>query len=162
MISGYPGSSSSDCEVEDISHLTASEAASRIAAHFSAISCSYQPVQLADLPAYLPAPQPPQVTEAQVYNRLSKLKHTCSTFPIDLPYSLRKEYCLFLVAPLTEIFNACLSQSTYPDIWKLEHVTPIQKVTEPKQISDLRKLALTSDYSKLFEVFLKDWKFQTI
>ena len=107
MLSGYSGSTSSDCDVEELRDLTASDAAESIAAHFSAVSCSYQPVQLASLPAYLPASRPPQVTELQVYSKLNKLKHTRSTFPNDLPYALRKEYCVFIAAPLTDIFNTC-------------------------------------------------------
>ena len=62
MLSGnsdYPG----DCDVEELRDLSANVAAERIADHFSAISCSYSPVKLNDLPAYLPAPPPPQVTE---------------------------------------------------------------------------------------------------
>ena len=31
------------------------------------------------------------------------------------------------------------------------------KVTHPKNIKDLRKISSTSDYSKIFESFLKDW-----
>ena len=31
------------------------------------------------------------------------------------------------------------------------------KITHPKEISDMRKISGTSDYSKLFEGFLKDW-----
>ena len=45
----------------------------------------------------------------------------------------------------------------YPTDWKLEWVTPVPKITNPKQISDLRKILGTSDYSKCFEGFLKDW-----
>ena len=36
-------------------------------------------------------------------------------------------------------------------------MTPAPKVTHPKDISDLRKISCTSDYSKVFEGFLKDW-----
>ena len=54
MLSGYQESSSSDYDVDELRDLTASEAAERIAAHFSAVSCSYQPVHLPSLPAYLP------------------------------------------------------------------------------------------------------------
>ena len=100
VIKMLSGSSRGDCDVEEIAHLTASEAVEQISDHFSAISCSYMPVQLASLPAYLPAPQPPQVTELQVYNKLIKLKHTRSTYPIDLPYSLRKEYIVFVRASI--------------------------------------------------------------
>ena len=45
----------------------------------------------------------------------------------------------------------------YPKLWKQEWVTPAPKVKNPKVIKDLRKISCTSDYSKLFEGFLKDW-----
>ena len=142
--------------------MAATGTAEQIAEHFSAISCSYLPVQLSSLPAYLPALPPPQVTEIQVFNKLNKLKHTRSTFPIDLPFKLRKEYGIFLAGPLSDIFNTCLAQHVFPDVWKLEYVTPTQKVTHPKKISDLRKISLSSDYSKLLEGCLKDWILEDI
>ena len=64
--------------------------------------------------------------------------------------------------PLTTLFNNCLTQARYPDVWKQEWVTPAPKVTYPKDISDLRKISCTSDYSKLFESFLKDWVMEEI
>ena len=42
-------------------------------------------------------------------------------------------------------------------MWKHEWVTPVPKVTNPQDVSDLRKISCTSDYSKLFEGFIKDW-----
>ena len=133
MLSGTQDASGSDWDIDELRNLTASAAADKIADHFSAISCSYQPVQLDSLPAYLPAPLPPQVTELQVYQRLSKLKSTRSTFPIDLPQKLRKEYDIFLSRPLTDIYNSCLTQNIFPDTWKLEYVTPIGKVPHVKK-----------------------------
>ena len=59
--------------------------------------------------------------------------------------------------PLTEIINDSLKKSLYPTIWKKEWVTPVPKITHPKVISDLRKISGTSDYSKVFEAFIKDW-----
>ena len=59
--------------------------------------------------------------------------------------------------PLTAIINNCLNQSVYPELWKHELVTPVPKISNPVEISDLRKIACTSDYSKLFEGFLKEW-----
>ena len=50
----------------------------------------------------------------------------------------------------------------YPAEWKKEWITPVAKVTHPKVISDLRKISCTSDYSKLFEGFLKDWVMEDI
>ena len=38
-----------------------------------------------------------------------------------------------------------------------EWVTPAPKLTSPQDISDLRKISCTSDFSKLYEGFLKEW-----
>ena len=46
--------------------------------------------------------------------------------------------------------------------WKLEWITPGPKVTHPKTVTDLRKISSTSDYSKVFEGFLKDWIMEDI
>jgi hypothetical protein len=47
-------------------------------------------VHLEQLPAFLPALLLPQVTEWEVYIRLSKLKSTRSTLDIDIENKLRK------------------------------------------------------------------------
>ena len=41
-------------------------------------------------------------------------------------------------------------------------MTPVPKTTDPKSIKDLRKISSTSDYSKLFESFIKDWIMEDI
>ena len=70
---------------------------------------------------------------------------------------MRQECALFLAGPLSNIINDSLSVSVYPRDWKLEWVTPVPKVTHPKVIKDLRKISSTSDYSKVYEGFLKEW-----
>ena len=110
----------------------------------------------------MPSPPPPQLDEVTVYQRLKQIKKTKSTLPIDIPEKLRRSCDIFLAEPLTIIFNNCLENSIYPDLWKHEWVTPAPKVTNPKVISDLRKISCTSDFSKLFERFLKDWIMEDI
>ena len=60
-----------------------------------------------------------------------------------------------MAAPV--IINNSLTQSIYPKLWKQEWVTPAPKVTNPRDISDLRKISSISDYSKVYEGFIKDW-----
>ena len=62
-----------------------------------------------------------------------------------------------MTGPLSEIINDSLNNSVYPRDWKQEWVTPAPKVTHPKTIKDLRKISSTSDFSKTYEGFLKDW-----
>ena len=90
------------------------------------------PIDFSQLPSYLPALPPPQVEEFDVYMRLTKIKKTRSTLPLDVPDKI-------LAGPLTTLFNNCLTQARYPAVWKQEWVTPIPKVTYLKDISDLRK-----------------------
>ena len=123
----------------------------KIAQHFSAISNEYSPVDLSQLPSYLPALPVPQVEEYDVYLRIKRLNKTKSTLPINIPAKLRDE------GPLRTIINTSLDQSVYPSLWKHEWVTPAPKVSNPQSISDLRKISCTSDYSKVYEGFLKDW-----
>ena len=146
-----------DVQVESLSDLTNSECAQKIADHFASISNEYSPINIAQLPSYLPAQRPPQIEEYDVYVRLNRLKKTKSTLPVDIPDKLRQACSPHLAAPLTAIYNDCLNRAQYPTLWKQEWVTPAPKCTSPKVISDLRKIACTSDYSKIFEGFLKEW-----
>ena len=133
--------SSDQCDVEELVNLSPLESAEKIATHFAAISCSYEKLQLDSLPAYLPAPEPPQVTESQVLSKLSQMKHTRSTFPIDMPHKIMQICKSYLAHPLSEIFNTCLKQHVYPEAWKLEYVTPIQKCPQPKKCLNFARSA---------------------
>ena len=64
---------------------------------------------------------------------------------------------IFIVDPLKNIINQCLSEQIFPDLWKIEYVTPLAKVNSPTELKQLRKIVSTSDYSKLFENVLKDF-----
>ena len=151
-----------DLIVEELVGVNDDESAELIAEHFASVSQEYLPLDTSALPSFLPAPPPPTISELQVYKRLEKLKKTKSTQPIDLPFKLRKEFAPELAAPVADILNACLQQQKYPSLWKQEWVTPVPKVTRPKTIKELRKISSTSEFSKLFEGFLKDWIMEDI
>ena len=160
---GAVSSQTNELHVASLMDMSNQEAAEAIADHYATISQSYLPLCSADLPAILPSPEPtPNIEEHQVYTGLLELKKTKSTFPGDLPYKLRKEFAVQLSLPLQNIYNASLNQSIYPDLWKQEEVTPVPKVTSPATIKDIRKISGTSEYSKLFEGYLKNWILEDI
>ena len=110
------------------------------------------------LPSFLPAGPPEQLNELQVFHQIKTMKKTRSTLPIDLPDKLRKECALNLAEPMTNIMNSCLRAGKFPVPWRREWVTPVPKVpNQPKYLKEVRKIASTSDYSKVFEVFLRKW-----
>ena len=149
--------SGGDTVVESLQDYSNKQCAQLIAEYYAKISNEYYPVDTGQLPCYLPAQRPPQVEEHVVYQRLNSLKKTRSTLPIDIPDKLRRACSVELSVPVTDIINTCLTEAQYPKLWKQEWVTPAPKITNPKVIKDLRKISCTSDYSKLFEEFLKEW-----
>ena len=93
----------------------------------------------------------------QVFRRIKMLGKTKSTLPIDIPDKLRIECALDLAEPLTDIINTCLKDGRFPIAWRREWVTPVPKKQDVETCKDLRKVASTSDSSKIFETFLRDW-----
>ena len=151
-----------EVDVECLAGVDNAAAAQMIAEHFSSVSNEYSPVDNTKLPCYLPALPPPVVEEYDVYQRLVRIKKTRSTLPIDIPDKVRKECAVLLAAPVTAIINNSLSQSVYPSVWKQEWVTPVPKISHPQTLDDLRKISCTSDYSKLYEGYLKEWIMEDI
>ena len=103
-----------DIQVESLQSFDNKQCAEKIAQHFSAISNEYTPVDLSQLPSYLPALPVPQVEEYDVYLRIKRLNKTKSTLPIDIPAKLRDECAPNLAGPLRTIINNSLEQSVYP------------------------------------------------
>ena len=132
---------SDEVVVDSLKNLSNKEATNVIAEHFAVVSNEYLPIDKSKLPAYLPAFPPPQLDELTVYQGLIGIKKTKSTLPIDIPEKLRKEVAPHLAAPLTIIYNNCLSSSVYPSLWKHEWVTPAPKVNNPLGVTDLRKIS---------------------
>ena len=151
-----------DIAVESLEGLSNESCAEHIAQHFASVSNEYLPVDQTKLPCFLPAPKPLNVSEQEIYERLSKQKRTKSTLPVDIPDSLRIEFAAELAGPLSDIINTCLLDQIYPKLWKHEWVSPVPKITNPKVVQDLRKISCTSDYNKLFEGILKDWILEDI
>ena len=133
-----------------------------MAEFFSKVSQEYSPLDTTKLPAYLPAQEILKVEENEVAERLLRLKSRKSTQPIDLPSKLRKQFPCELATPLTDIINSCLDKYHYPMPWKHEWVVPTEKVNNPATLKQLRKISLTSEFSLVFEGFIKDWILEDI
>ena len=150
-------------EIECLKDMTDQEGAEAIAKEFAKVSQEYEPIKMEELPCYLPARAPEQVNIFQVLSKIKSLKKTKSTLPIDLPDKLRDECALDIAEPLTNIINSCLREGVFPIMWRREWVTPVPKFKGSlKTLNDVRKIASTSDYPKIFEKFLIEWIFEDI
>lgn len=56
-----------------------------------------------------------------------------------------------LVDHITFIFNQCLAQSVFPDVWKTARVIPLAKVSNPQDFDELRPISLLPVLSKVLE-----------
>ena len=144
-------------------HLSAEESANLIADHFSAISMEYEPINVNNfspkLKAKFNSPDMtcvPVLTEHEVFLKIKKAKKPNSSVPGDLPPKLVKEFSCELATPITIIFNSILRSLEYPRQWVVEHQTPIPKISPPESENDLRNIAKTSFFSKVFESYLSD------
>ena len=120
-----------NCEnivVEDLIGYDNSEQAVKIAEHYSAISNQYEPLLNEDFCEYLPAIKggstPPYVEPFKVHDAIQKMNRKAATIQNDLPMKLIVEFSVELAFPLSHIINSCLTSGVYPDIWKVESVTP--------------------------------------
>ena len=50
-----------------------------------------------------------------------------------------------------------MRSKVYPQQWKVENQLPIPKVKQPESEDDLRNLAKTAFFSKVFESIIADW-----
>ena len=57
----------------------------------------------------------------------------------------------FLTGYITYILNKCLKFSTYPRAWKNANITPVPKVKEPKDFSQVRPISILPVMSKILE-----------
>ena len=160
---GLDQSAARRLEVQSLRGLSDQECADTVAESFAAVSLEFEKLDRSRLPAFLPAGMPEQVNVFEVLNAIKTLKKTKSTLPIDIPESLRKECALDLAEPMTEIINCCLRAGRFPAPWRREWVTPVPKTaSQPQNCKQLRKIASTSDYSKIFETFLRKWIIEDI
>ena len=74
------------------------------------------------------------------FNRINKkMKNWESTAKGNIPTRIIKLFAYELSFPLSDIFNRCCHAGEYPNIWKLETVTPISKQYPTEVPKHLRK-----------------------
>jgi hypothetical protein len=70
----------------------------------------------------------PNIEPLKVYNIIQKMNKKAATVPNDIPMKLIDEFSVELAFPLSHIITFCLKNGVYPNIWKIESVTPVPKI----------------------------------
>jgi hypothetical protein len=145
-------------------NFTASQSAEIIADHFATISQDYDPISLTNFPPKMreELTQPdlsvvPCLADYEVFKKICKAKKPNSIVSGDLPKKIVQEFSCELATPVTIIYNSILKTLEYPRQWVVEHQIPLPKVYPPSSEDELRNIAKTAFFSKVFESFLSDW-----
>ena len=143
------------------------QCAEKIAEYFAEISQEYQPLDVNILPERVglrlrTKTSPPIISELECYEKIVAAKKPQGGVPGDLPSPLVKEFSVELAKPVQELLNNIVQSANWPDLWKVEYVTPIGKIPRPETEDDLRPIALTPFLSKVMEQFVVMWLLEVI
>ena len=144
-------------DVEEISHLPDTEQAEVIADHFSAVSQEYNHLQTEDIQVpRFPQESTPHISVSEVAEQLNMIKTKKSTAAGDIPAKLIKLSADHLAAPLADVINTGIRLGQWPDIYKIETITPVPKVHPPKVLDQLRPISNLFTYSKVGEKIISN------
>ena len=93
----------------------------------------------------------PEMTVYEVGKYISNLKNKKSTGPDAINVFLLKTALPYIIEPLTYIYNLCIRQSVFPDIFKKAKVIPLPKSKAPSSPNDFRPISLLCVLSKPLE-----------
>jgi hypothetical protein len=71
--------------------------------------------------------------------------------PDGIPAWVFKTFANFLCKPICDIFNRSLRTGSFPMCLKSANITPVPKVSSPKDVSDFRPISILPMLSKIFE-----------
>ena len=151
-LTSYDQQFSENLIVESIKDLPSSEQAEQIADKFAQVSQEYDKLKTEDvkIPDFS-AKDVPQFTEDEVRIILSQLDTNKSNVNGDFPAKLLKTFDSLLAKPIQNLINSSIKQGRWPDIFKLEIVTPVPKEYPIKNLDMLRNISGLINLDKVAE-----------
>ena len=144
--------------VDELSGYSDQEQANMIAEHYASISNQYDAITADDFPEYQDKEFcPPSIEPWKVNKIIQSLNKKAATILGDIPMKIISEFSVELSTPLAHIYNDCLLNSIYPDIYKNESVTPVPKVFPPAKITELRKISGLLNSAKIFDKLISEY-----
>ena len=151
-ITNYDKKKSENLEVEEIKDLPEKEQAEKIADRFSAVSQEYEKLRNEDIevPPFS-TEQIPKSEEHEVQEVLEKMETNKSDVQGDIPAKILKLCSALLTKPITDIINSSIRKGVWPEIFKMEIVTPVPKKKPTKTMDQLRNISGLLNLSKIAE-----------
>ena len=150
--------------VDEIADLSHEEQANAILNSILAVNNSYEPKKKEniDIPQFN-EDSIPYLSTKEVESYINQPKTKPSTPPGDIPAKLVKRFSKYFSTTLTHILNACLKRGEWPNVWKVEAITPVPKVYPPMKMDKLRPISGLFVFNKIAEkifsnILIKDMK----
>ena len=143
---------SEEINVEAIKDLPKKDQAELIADKFASVSQEYEKLKYEDIEVpEFSASDIPVVSIGDVRMSLAQMDTNKSNVKDDVPAKILKCFADQLAKPVADVINTSIKQGCWPDMLKLEIVTPVPKVFPPKNIDDLRNISGLLNLDKIAE-----------
>ncbi len=113
-----------------------------------------------EIPRDVPVCAPPlncfQISEDKILRIIRSLNPNKAHGWDEISIRMIKICDCSLVTPLKLIFEACMMQGTFPDIWKRAHVVPIHKKNDKNLKTNYRPISLLPIFGKMLEKLIFD------
>jgi hypothetical protein len=96
------------------------------------------------------------IKAGDVEKRVSKLKVAKANGPDEIHPAVLKNIASIVAAPLADLFNQSIVESSLPEDWKKATVVPIHKGGRADGVGNYRPVSLTSVVLKLMEGLVRD------
>ena len=148
----YDQQKKEEIEVESIKEMSDEKQAELIADKFSEVSLEYDSLTTEGLVIpYFEEKDIPQFTVREVEDVLKEMDSKKSSVNGDIPAKIFKKFAVFLALPISDLINSSIREGIWPDICKLEIVTPVPKEYPPKEIDQLRNISGLLNLDKIAE-----------
>ena len=91
------------------------------------------------------------VTHNEVLNEIKIIRSDTSTGPDQIPIKYLKPVAESIAGPLTHILNSFITQSHFPNAWKVARITPILKTDGSVSVPNMRPISILPVLSKVYE-----------
>lgn len=95
------------------------------------------------------------ILETDVLDATMQLKDSPALDFYNVNSKIVKALIPHLTYPLTVLFNKCIYEGCWPDVFKISKVLPLYKKGDTKSVDNYRPIVIVPVLSKIFEIILK-------
>ena len=143
--------------VEEIENYSDKIQAELIADRFAKVSNEYKPIDRnkIKIPPFT-SNSIPKIFPYQVEKKLEKIKANKASVPGDIPAIIIKRFAKYISIPLCNLINSCIEKGQWPQLYKIEAITPIPKKYPTTEVSMLRPISLLYFFERTMESLIGD------